>query len=93
MRTDRYDQSFACPACGDRHDSTSSMQQDIAPPKPGDAMVCVMCMTVNVWTGDGVRLATGDEQLQFAMDERIQKLLWAMRILGPPPRAARSSDE
>ena len=77
-----------CPACGESFDgmaNTSGMEC----PGPGDRAVCIWCTTINVIGDDGkLRLATDGEAMEHAHNPDLQRIVRAMRQLGPPPRRA-----
>ena len=75
-----------CPACGEVFDGVANTQ-GTGSPRPGDVAACIWCFTINVFGDNGkLRLATDGEAMMFAQDEDLQRLVWAMRQLGPPPR-------
>lgn len=81
-----HDHEDTCPACGDRIEGLANME-GIARPGPGDACICISCLSINVMGDDSrIRHATSDEALMFAADPGIQEVIMAMRFLGPPPR-------
>jgi hypothetical protein len=75
----------ACPSCGAYVNGTTNTE-NLSPPEPGDRAVCVYCHSINVY-GDDLkqRLPTESEAMEHAMNPKLQELVWAMRMLGPPP--------
>jgi hypothetical protein len=75
-----------CPACGERFDGMANTN-GMDGPGPGDVAACIWCFTLNTVGDDGkLRLATDGEAMAYAHDPDLQRIVWAMRQLGPPPR-------
>lgn len=63
---------ITCPRCLTRMDGLTHIGGSMALPDPGDFTICAYCGTMLVYADDlSVREATGDEQVQAAMDPRI----------------------
>jgi hypothetical protein len=84
-----YDHEDRCPACGDLVEAMSNIS-GLDRPEPGSRGICVYCHAINVVGWDGkLRVPTEGEAMEHATNPEIQKVLRAMRLLGPPPRPRR----
>lgn len=60
-----------CPNCGRVNDCHSDTEGNL--PNPGDVSICWKCSYVAVFTEDGVRSPTPEEEAEFAVDPWIQR--------------------
>ena len=58
----------ACPHCGCKLDSVSVLYEAEAAPSPGDVSICVECGKAMVFTANGTRKPTPEEQQRIFKD-------------------------
>lgn len=78
----RTPQPITCPTCLAFMDGLTHLG-GMALPSPGDWTLCAYCHTLLVYLDGGVRRANADEELEAAMDPRMQ--LYRHALL-PRPR-------
>ena len=69
MSVYRRRRSFACPYCGAKLDSATTVDEEQGPPDVGSISVCFQCAGVGVFTGDGMRQPLDDEEREAIMDD------------------------
>lgn len=66
-----------CIACGHTHDGATSLFKGRRP-RPGDAMMCIMCGVFMIYTDDlQYRAPTPEELARLTGDSRVQRLIAA----------------
>jgi hypothetical protein len=75
-----------CPHCGRTNEIHSNVDNDCQP-APGDVSICWGCSGLVFYTEDGMRVPTDEERGVLHRDERIQRVLRAMKIAQSPLEA------
>jgi hypothetical protein len=77
MTTTRLSGS-ACHRCGAINDAATPVDQSDRTPKPGDAMLCIACGALAVYTEDSTRAPTAPEMKELLADPEIRNAVRAM---------------
>lgn len=61
-----------CPTCMAHLTGLTHIGDGLRIPEPGDRTICAYCGTMIIYLHAGVRAATYDEEIEAAMDPRMQ---------------------
>jgi len=77
-----------CPYCGRENDQHRTDEPD-QQPTPGDVSLCWKCGSLAIFTEDGVRKPTPEEDAEFSQDPDIKKFRYAVAEALTPTQAIR----
>jgi hypothetical protein len=73
-----------CPYCGRENDSHASTDDPNSKPSEGDVSICYKCRNIGIFTEEGVRKASPEEDTEIRSHQNIQDALLALdKALGP----------
>jgi len=76
-----------CPHCGRLNDCHSTT--DPSEPSEGDVSLCWKCGGIAIFTEDGVRTPTPEEEVQISRDPDVQKFRYAIQEAITPSEAVK----
>lgn len=77
-----------CPFCGRINNAHAPTENPTDIPTPGDYSICWKCHKFSVYTDDGVRPPTPEEQAEIDVDPELQGMVNILKNSAGPTRAA-----